>query len=67
MAWATRLVYVAESEGTFRRQRIQVSRTLGNDIIVQHGLTVGQSVVAVGAEALYGEEFKGQIQVLDDD
>jgi RND family efflux transporter MFP subunit len=60
-------VYIAEPANTFRRQRIQVGPALGNDIVVKDGLDRGQSVVTVGAEALYGEEFKGQIQVLDDD
>lgn len=60
-------VYIAEPDNTFRRQRIQVGPAVGNDIVVKDGLNRGQSVVNVGAEALYGEEFKGQIQVLDDD
>jgi hypothetical protein len=40
---------------------------LGEAVVVEHGLSEGQSVVTVGAEALYGEEFKGQIQVLEDE
>ena len=60
-------VYVEEEENIFRRQRIQIGPTVGDVAVVEHGLSDGQSVVAVGAEALYGEEFKGQIQILEDD
>jgi hypothetical protein len=36
-------------------------------VVVEQGLSEGQAVVTAGAEALYGEEFKGQIQALEDD
>jgi RND family efflux transporter MFP subunit len=60
-------VYVEEEENIFRRQRVRIGPTVGDVAVVEHGLSDGQSVVEVGAEALYGEEFKGQIQVLEDD
>ena len=57
----------AEEDNLFRRQRIQVGPTTGEAVVVEHGLSAGESIVIIGAEALYGEEFKGQIQVLEDD
>ena len=60
-------VYVVEPEQTFRRQRIRVGTRSAMTSSSSDGLAAGQSVVTVGAEALYGEEFKGQVQVLDDD
>ena len=60
-------VYMEEEKNLFRRQRIQLGPSTDEVVVVEHGLSEGQSVVIVGAEALYGEEFKGQIQVLEDD
>lgn len=60
-------VYLEEQENHFRRQRIQLGSSMDEVVVVEQGLSEGQSVVIVGAEALYGEEFKGQIQVLEDD
>jgi RND family efflux transporter MFP subunit len=60
-------VYVEHDQNLFKRQKIQVGQSLGDMIVVEQGLAKGQSVVTAGAETLYGEEFKGQIQVLDDD
>ena len=60
-------VYLEEEDNLFRRQRIRVGPTTGEAVVVEHGLSEGESIVTVGAEALYGEEFKGQIQVLEDD
>jgi RND family efflux transporter MFP subunit len=60
-------VYLEKEKNLFRRQRIQIGPTTGEAVVVEHGLGEGESIVTVGAEALYGEEFKGQIQVLEDD
>ncbi len=60
-------VYIADTDHNYRRQRIQVGPSLGDMIVVEQGLSKGQSVVTVGAEALYAEEFKGQIPALEDD
>jgi RND family efflux transporter MFP subunit len=60
-------VYVQGEGDVFRRRRIRVGRSTGDLVVVEQGLTEGQPVVTVGAEALYGEQFKGQIQILDDD
>jgi len=60
-------VYLEEKKNLFRRQRIRIGPTRDGVVIVEHGLSEGQSVVTVGAEALYGEEFQGQIQVPEDD
>ena len=60
-------VYLEDAENSFRRQRIEVGRSLGDLIIINRGLAKDQSVVTIGAEALYGEEFKDQIPALEDD
>jgi hypothetical protein len=60
-------VYVEEKENLFSRQKILIGSIHGEVIVVESGLSEGQSVVIVGAEALYGEEFKDQLQVLEDD
>jgi cobalt-zinc-cadmium efflux system membrane fusion protein len=60
-------VYVEFDHNLFRRQKIQVGQSVGHMIVVEQGLVEGQSVVTAGAEALYSEEFKDQIQVLEDD
>ncbi len=60
-------VYLEEEDNQFCRRRIQVGPIAGEAVVVESGLSEGQSIVTVGAEALYGEEFKGQIQVLEDD
>ncbi len=66
-------VYVRTSSTTFRRCKVEVSRELKAEgqgpeaVVVTRGLEAGVEVVAVGAEALYGEEFKWQIQGEDED
>lgn len=60
-------VYVQDEKNVFHRQKIRLGPSSGDVFVVEHGLLEGQSVVTVGVEALYGEEFKGQIQVLEDD
>jgi RND family efflux transporter MFP subunit len=60
-------VYLEEEKNLFRRQRIQIGPAVDEVVVVEQGLSEGQAVVTAGAEALYGEEFKGQIQALEDD
>jgi multidrug efflux pump subunit AcrA (membrane-fusion protein) len=60
-------VYVRSDAETFRRQKIETGRLLSEEIVVTRGLAGGEDVVAVGAESLYGQEFKGMIPVDDDD
>jgi len=60
-------VYVRGEAEAFRRQKIETGRLLSDEIVVTRGLMGGEDVVAVGAESLYGQEFKGVIPVGDDD
>lgn len=60
-------VYRELEKNVFHRQRIQIGPTVDGFVVVQRGLSGGQSIVTVGAETLYGEEFKDQIQVSEDD
>ena len=60
-------VYVRESSDTFRRQRVQIGPVQNELAIIERGLNEKDEVVVVGAEVLYGEEFKSQIEVEDDD
>jgi RND family efflux transporter MFP subunit len=55
-------VYVRVDAESFRRQRIETGHTLGTQIVVVRGLSGDEEVVTVGAESLYGQEFKGSIQ-----
>ena len=54
-------VYVRESADTFRRQRVQIGPMQNDAVVIERGLDEEEEVVIVGAEALYGEEFKSQI------
>jgi RND family efflux transporter MFP subunit len=60
-------VYVKEDTRSFRRKNVQIGPSLGESVVVERGLMEGQHVVTVGAEALYGEEFKSQTPLEDDD
>lgn len=60
-------VYVRSGKDEFRRQKIELGRRIGDDVIVQRGLDATPEVVVAGAQALYGEEFKSGIPVDDDD
>jgi cobalt-zinc-cadmium efflux system membrane fusion protein len=60
-------VYVRADAGSFRRQRIETERLLGDDFVVTRGLAEREAIVVTGAESLYGQEFKGMTPVGDDD
>ena len=60
-------VYVQDKGEHFRRQRIQLGQLHNDLVVVERGLDQGQHVVIVGAEALYGEEFKSQTEAEDND
>src|SRR5262249_54336772 len=55
-------VYVRVDAESFRRQRIEAGQALGSQIVVTRGLSGDEDVVTIGAESLYGQEFKGSIQ-----
>jgi len=60
-------VYVRQGDDTFRRQRVEGRPIHADQVAIERGLDAPCEVVVVGAEALYAEEFKSQIQVEDDD
>lgn len=60
-------VYLRTLPTTFRRQKVELGQLLAKEVVVERGLEVGDTVVITGAEALYGEEFRSQIQSEDDD
>jgi hypothetical protein len=61
LAW----VYVEASAGNFLRREVSLDRPVEGGWVTAalHG---GERVVVVGAQALLSEEFKSQIQVLED-
>ena len=60
-------VYVRTSPVVFCRQKVEVGQAVQDNVVVRRGLNQGETVVTVGAEALYGEEFKGQIQLEEEE
>ncbi len=60
-------VYVKSTANTFRRQKVELGT--GDEVMVaiDRGLEDGQVIVTVGAQALYGEEFKSQLPAGGDD
>jgi cobalt-zinc-cadmium efflux system membrane fusion protein len=60
-------VYLRAETNTFRRQRVELGLTLKDSVEVTRGLEEGANLVTVGAEALYGQEFKGEIVGEDTD
>lgn len=60
-------VYVRIPPDAFRRQRVELGQAEGDVVSIKRGLREGQEIVTIGAESLYGEEFKEQIQVADED
>lgn len=59
-------VYVRVSEDSFRRQRVELGQTVGDEVVIARGLDDDNEVVTTAAQALYGEEFKGLMPVDDD-
>lgn len=62
LAW----VYVREEDTHFRRARVEPGPADGDEFVILRGLEAGTPVVARGAAALYGEEFKGLVPADDD-
>jgi membrane fusion protein, heavy metal efflux system len=60
-------VYVHTAPEEFRRRRVELGEIAGNRVVVQRGLDDDDKVVTVGTEALYGQEFKGEIQTVGGD
>lgn len=60
-------VYVRVDAESFRRTRVETGSASGEDIVIRRGLDEGNEVVTLGAETLYSEEFRGQLQAGDDD
>jgi RND family efflux transporter MFP subunit len=55
-------VYVRVGDEQFRRQRVELGAYVAEVVVVERGLGDGDAVVATGAESLYGQEFKSDIQ-----
>lgn len=60
-------VYVRASEDSFRRQRVELGQTVGDEVVIARGLDNDDEVVTTAAQALYGEEFKSAMPAGDDD
>lgn len=57
-------VYAQSSPAEFRRRKVELGPQLADGgIVVRRGLDEGERIVAAGAQSLYGEEFKAEIQV----
>ncbi len=59
-------VYVRASEDSFRRQRVELGQTVGDEVVIVRGLDDDDEVVTTAAQSLYGEEFKGAMPAEDD-
>lgn len=55
------VVYMRTGEEGFRRRKVVLGPMVGSDVVVYDGLREEDVVVTIGAEALYGEEFRWQI------
>ncbi len=60
-------LFVRTGPETFCRRKIEVGSRVSGGVVIARGLQPGEQVVTVGAAALYGEEFKGEIPMNDDD
>lgn len=58
--------YVKAGDDSFVQRRLELGPPSGDGFVVERGLSEGEEVVAVGAEALRGEEFKGTIPAGED-
>lgn len=65
--WGEAWVYVRRGKTTFARTRIAIHSSSDNKYVVETGLKAGNEVVTQGVSALHAEQFKGQIQVDEDD
>lgn len=52
-------VYVRTAPQHYTRQRVEVQRTVGNQVVVSRGVKAGAEVVTDGAAELFGTEFGG--------
>jgi RND family efflux transporter MFP subunit len=60
-------VYVRASSDSFRRQKVEIGRLVGDQVVIARGLSEDEQVVTVAAASLYGEEFKTEMPAEDDD
>lgn len=60
-------VYVKTGEEEFVRRQVTLGPGNAEWISVEQGVRAGEEVVVKGAQSIYGEEFKGQLQAEDDD
>jgi RND family efflux transporter MFP subunit len=60
-------VYVEVQPGIYRPRTVEASRRMGDMVVVLSGLSIGEKVVAVGAQSLRGESRKAEIPVDEDD
>jgi cobalt-zinc-cadmium efflux system membrane fusion protein len=60
-------VYLETGANVFRRQRVELGPAVQQGVQITRGLEEGAKVVTAGAEMLYGEEFKEDIAVEDND
>ncbi|MBF9238076.1 efflux RND transporter periplasmic adaptor subunit [Hymenobacter sp. BT683] len=52
-------VYVRTAPQQYTRQRVEVQRTLGDQVVISRGVKAGAAVVTDGAAELFGTEFGG--------
>jgi len=62
-AWA----YVRTGPEAFARRRLELGHAVKDGFVVQRGLQPGQDLVTLGADVLYGEQFKAEMPTADED
>ena len=50
-------IYVQSAPGTYLRQRVEVARTVGTNVVLARGAESGAQVVTAGVAELFGTEF----------
>ncbi|MBI1246713.1 efflux RND transporter periplasmic adaptor subunit [bacterium] len=60
-------VYIQSDEETFHRRKVELGPIVGDQIAIKQGIESGEQVVVRGAQSIFGEEFKNQLQAEDDD
>lgn len=60
-------VYLQIDPANFRRQMVELGSGDDKTVSVVRGLKSGETIVIRGAQSLYGEEFKSDLQAEDDD